>query len=101
MLSALNDAVTDIPGDQANDQVSDQVRRLLEVLGQGEKSAAELMDDLGLRHAPTFRKNYLLPALEADFVERTRPDAPRSPLQKYRLTRTGRRIANGNTHQSV
>ena len=105
MLSALNDAVTDIPGDQANDQVSDQVsdqvRRLLEALGQGEKSAAELMDDLGLRHAPTFRKNYLLPALEADFVERTRPDAPRSPLQKYRLTRTGRRIANGNTHQSV
>ena len=101
MLAALSDAVTDIPSDQANDQVSDQVRRLLEALGQGEKSAAELMDDLGLRHAPTFRKNYLSPALEAGLVERTRPDAPRSPLQKYRLTITGRRIANGNAYQLV
>ena len=101
MLAALSDAVTDIPSDQVNDQVSDQVRRLLEALGQGEKSAAELMDDLGLRHAPTFRKNYLSPALEAGLVERTRPDAPRSPLQKYRLTITGRRIANGNAYQLV
>lgn len=93
MLAALNDAVNDIQ--------SDQVRRLLEVLGQGEKSAAELMDNLGLRHAPTFRKNYLSPALEAALVERTRPDAPRSPLQRYRLTAAGRRIANGNAHQSM
>lgn len=105
MLAVLSDAVTDIPSDQANDQVSDQasdqIRRLLEALGQGEKSAAELMDDLGLRHAPSFRKNYLSPALEAALVERTRPDAPRSPLQKYRLTITGRRIANGNAYQLV
>ena len=101
MLADLNDAVTDIRSDQVCDQVSDQVRRLLEALGQGEKSAAELMDNLGLRHAPTFRKNYLSPALEAALVERTRPDAPRSPLQRYRLTGAGRRIANGNAHQSM
>ena len=101
MLATLNDAVVDIRSDQVYDQVSDQVRRLLEALGQGEKSAAELMDDLGLRHAPTFRKNYLSPALETGLVERTRPDAPRSPLQKYRLTITGRRIANGNAYQLV
>ena len=101
MLTALNDAVNDIQSDQGGDQVSDQVRRLLEVLGQGEKSAAELMDNLGLRHAPTFRKNYLSPALESALVERTIPDAPRSPLQRYRLTAAGRRIANGNAHQSM
>lgn len=100
MLTALGDAVADIRSDQVDDQVSDQVRRLLDVLGQGEKSATELMTELGLRHAPTFRKNYLSPALEAAFVERTKPDAPRSPLQRYRLTAAGRRIANGNAHRS-
>ena len=96
MLTALGD----IRSDQVDDQVSDQVRRLLDVLGQGEKSATELMTELGLRHAPTFRKNYLSPALEAALVERTKPDAPRSPLQRYRLTAAGRRIANDNAHRS-
>ena len=100
MLTALGDAVADIRSDQVDDQVSDQVRRLLDVLGQGEKSATELMTELGLRHAPTFRKNYLSPALEAARVERTKPDAPRSPLQRYRLTAAGRRIANDNAHRS-
>lgn len=100
MLTALGDAVADIQSDQAGDQASDQVRRLLDVLGQGEKSATELMTELGLRHAPTFRKNYLSPALEAALVERTRPGAPRSPLQRYRLTAAGRRIVSGNAHRS-
>ena len=100
MLTALGDAVADIRSDQVDDQVSDQVRRLLDVLGQGEKSATELMTELGLRHAPTFRKNYLSPALEAALVERTKPDVPRSPLQRYRLTAAGRRIANDNAHRS-
>lgn len=99
-LTALGDAVADIRSDQVDDQVSDQVRRLLDVLGQGEKSATELMTELGLRHAPTFRKNYLSPALETTLVERTKPDAPRSPLQRYRLTAAGRRIANDNAHRS-
>lgn len=97
MLAALGEALADIRSDQAGDQAGDQVRRLLDVLGQGEKSAAELMTGLGLRHAPTFRKNYLSPALKAALVERTRPDAPRSPLQKYRVTAAGRRIADCNT----
>ena len=99
MLTALGDAVADIRSDQVGDQANDQVRRLLDVLGQGEKSATELMAELGLRHAPTFRKNYLSPALEAALVERTKPDAPRSPLQRYRLTAAGRRIANDNAHR--
>ena len=94
MLVALTDALADLQSDQASDQVSDQVRRLLNALGSGEKSAAELMSDLGLRHAPTFRKNYLSPALKSAFVERTHPDSPRSPSQKYRLTAAGKRFAS-------
>lgn len=101
MLSALGDAVAAIQSDQAGDQVSDQVRRVLELLDDGEKSAAELMAALGLRHAPTFRKNYLSPALEAALVERTRPDAPRSPLQKYALTAAGRSVVRDKTSRST
>ena len=68
----------------ATDQVSDQVKALLKCLGSKPASALECMKKLGLSHRPTFRKNYLQPALEAGLIERTRPDKPNSWLQKYR-----------------
>tara|TARA_B110000879_G_scaffold194061_1_gene261490 strand:- start:1115 stop:1249 length:135 start_codon:yes stop_codon:yes gene_type:complete len=43
------------------------------------------MQKLNLSHRPTFRKNYLNPALTAQLIERTIPDKPNSRLQKYRL----------------
>ena len=97
MLQALHDILEGISTDQVGVQVSDQVKRLLEVLGKDERTATELMQALGLRHAPTFRKNYLLPALETGLIERTQPDSPRSPTQKYRLTGLGKfRLDNGD-----
>ena len=39
---------------------------------------------LGLKHRPTFRDNYLLPALELGIIEMTVPDKPNSSNQKYR-----------------
>lgn len=73
---------------QANDQVSDQdnspVNRLLSVLEGNTLSATELMQRLGLSHKPTFRKNYLNPALEQKLIERTIPDKPNSKNQKYK-----------------
>ncbi len=79
-----------IQTDQVSDQVSDQVKRLLEVVGNQQVSATGLMELLGLSHRPTFRKNYLHPALEVGLIEMTMPDSPKSPTQKYRLTATGR-----------
>lgn len=71
--------------DQVSDQVSDQVKRLLNVMKNGEElSAVELMGRLGLSHRPTFRKNYLNPALQAGLVEMTIPGKPTSRFQKYR-----------------
>lgn len=70
--------------DQENDQESDQVKALLQVMGEGAYSAKQLMDALGLSHRPTFRKNYLNPAIEQGIIEMTVPDAPTSKLQKYR-----------------
>ncbi|RON75435.1 cell filamentation protein Fic [Pseudomonas chlororaphis] len=91
MLQALQQALFDGgQSDQVTDQVSDQVARLLQVLGGGVAlKAGELMQYLQLAHRPTFRNNYLNPALVAGLIEMTHPDSPRSPAQKYRLTAQG------------
>jgi len=78
--------------DQVDDQVSDQVKRLVFVLSDRSLSASELMKKLELKHRPTFRKNYLNPALAAGLVEMTEPDSPNSPTQKYRLTDKGKPV---------
>ena len=90
LLSALLEALKQVADtDQVGDQVSDQVKALLNVLKNSTLTALEVMGKLGLSHRPTFRKNYLLPALESGLIERTRPDHPNSRLQKYRPTNRG------------
>ncbi len=92
MLEIIRDTLKDITvvgrsTDQGSDQVTDQdspINRLLAALGDEELSAAEIMKRLGLSHRPTFRKNYLTPALDKRFIERTIPDKPNSKNQKYR-----------------
>lgn len=49
-------------------------------------SLTELMQLMGLTHRPTFQKNYLNPALDAGLIERTQPDKPKSPQQRYRIS---------------
>jgi Fic family protein len=71
--------------DQVNDQESDQVKKIIEILKDKELSANEIMEKLGLKHKPTFRKNYLKPALEKGIIEMTIPDKPNSKNQKYKL----------------
>ena len=46
------------------------------------------MESLELKHRPTFRDNYLLPALELGYIEMTIPDKPRSSKQRYRKVRS-------------
>ena len=93
MLEIIRDSLTEVTvvgrsTDQDDDQVIDQdktpTERLLSVLGDMTLSAAEIMDRLGLSHKPTFRKNYLNPALEQNLIERTIPDKPNSRNQKYK-----------------
>jgi len=44
---------------------------------------------LKIKHRPTFRKNYLHPALSEKLIEYTIPEKPNNRLQKYRLTKKG------------
>lgn len=93
MLEIIRDSLKEVTvlsrsTDQASDQVTDQdkspVERLLLVLGDNTLSAIEIMEQLGLSHRPTFRKNYLNPALEQNLIEYTIPDKPNCKYQKYR-----------------
>lgn len=93
MLEIIRDSLKEVTvlsrsTDQASDQVTDQdkspVERLLLVLGDNTLSAIEIMEQLGLSHRPTFRKNYLNPAFEQNLIEYTIPDKPNSKYQKYR-----------------
>ena len=105
MLEIIRDSLKEATvvghsADQADDQETDQAigytldpvsnqnkeptQRLLSALGNETLSATELMARLGLSHRPTFRKNYLHPALDQHLIERTIPEKPNSPKQKYK-----------------
>ena len=75
--------------DPVTDPVTDPVVRLLQVLVDGALAPSEIQRVLGIKHRPTFRANYLHPALAAGWVEMTVPDKPTSRLQRYRLTAAG------------
>lgn len=70
--------------DQVNVQVSDQVEKLLLLVDNDWMSTKEMMEKLNLSHKPTFRKNYLNPALEQNLIIMKYPDSPRSPKQQYK-----------------
>ena len=59
-------------------------KKLLEVMGDEVLSTNEIMLRLGMTHKPTFRKNYLNPAIETGLVEMTLPGKPRSRHQRYK-----------------
>ena len=71
--------------DNVEEQRDPLVDKLREAIGNDVLSASEIMKRLGLSHRPTFRQNYLNPALSNGIVEMTIPDKPNSRNQKYRL----------------
>lgn len=82
MLSIIHEMLQKY--EDSDQDVEPQIRRLLEVMGNRTISATELMKMLNLSHRPTFRKNYLNPAIELGLIERTIPDKPKSKNQRYR-----------------
>lgn len=85
LLQAIYDTLLELQQtEQVREQVTEQVSKLLEVMGTEPLSTTELMNLVEIKHRPTFRENYLLPAIELGYIEMTIPDKPRSSKQKYR-----------------
>ena len=89
LLTAIYDALFEIADtkqvtEQVTKQVTVQVNRLLDCMGEEEYSTKELMALIGLKHRPTFRDNYLLPALALGYIEMTVPEKPNSSKQMYK-----------------
>jgi Fic family protein len=88
MLESIRDSLVEISStEQVCVQVSEQVEILLNAIGKDTVSGKELMERVGLKHRPTFRKNYVLPAIENGYLEMTIPDKPNSSKQKYRKSK--------------
>lgn len=91
-LNVLTDPVSDPVSDPVTDPVIEleAVDRLLVLLQHHALAPKELQSSLGLKHRPTFRKNYLYPALEQKLIEMTLPEKPTSSKQAYQLTKLGK-----------
>ncbi len=67
---------------------------------RGEMKRIEIQEALGLSDEDSFRKVYLLPALDAGVMEMTIPDKPRSSKQRYRLTALGSALRENLANKS-
>ena len=85
MLRAIKRAVAELAdaAREHQDHQSVRLRALMSVIESYPMSAAELMEKLGLTSRPTFRKNYLRPALDAGLIAMTDPEKPTSRDQRY------------------
>ncbi len=107
MLQALHDALCEFESSlNASDNVASSslvhkkaiqfppyIEQLLTVLQGKEYSLKELMEAMGYKDVKSFRTKVINFALEKKLIERTEPDAPRSPTQKYRLAKKRKRSA--------
>lgn len=66
------------------ENVSEYIKRLLDVMEYGiPYTANAIMEKLQIKSKETFRKNYLNPAMQLQFVQMTIPEKPRSRNQRY------------------
>lgn len=78
---------------EATPEATPEVLRMVSAI-QGEMTRAEIQKKLGLADEKHFREKYQQPGLKLGVIEMTVPDKPQSPLQKYRLTSAGKRLAS-------
>ncbi len=90
MLQAILDTLIEIDSNQIpSKKYSPHIQLFLDILGNEQLSAGEIMMRMGLRNRAAFRKTYLQPALNTQLIEMTLPDKPNSKNQKYRRLRPG------------
>jgi DNA-binding HxlR family transcriptional regulator len=92
---ALRDKIISAAGSEEdffrNSRVNTKLLGLLKV-ARGEQTRNELMNAAGLSGKHSFTQRYLIPAVNRGLMEMTRPDDPKNPAQKYRLTASGKAL---------
>ena len=84
LLSVIYDTLHEISVNQRGElDLSVPVKLLLEKLDGDTLSAAQIMERLGLKNRASFRKLYLVPALEQGLIKMEIPDKPNSSKQRY------------------
>ncbi len=85
MLDVINQAIKDIVNDSREhyNHLNIQINKLMQVMETYPQSAQQIMDRLKMKSRVSFRKNYLLPALEAGLIGMTIPEKPTSKNQMY------------------
>lgn len=85
MLKVINQAIKDIVNDSREhyNHLNIQISKLMQVMETYPQSAQQIMDRLKMKSRVSFRKNYLLPALEAGLIGMTIPEKPTSKNQMY------------------
>jgi len=88
MLGLINSALLSPTTPEVTPEVAPEVKKMLGCIS-GSCSRREIQQKMGLKDEKHFREHYLRPALAAGLIKMTRPDHPRSRLQKYRMTPLG------------
>ncbi|KPA19264.1 ATP-dependent DNA helicase [Candidatus Magnetomorum sp. HK-1] len=81
-----------LPGLTISDIRSGISRLRNKVIGRVFRELKLIMKKLKLNHRPSFLYVYFQPALKKGLIELTQPNSPRSPTQKYRLTKKGKAL---------
>ena len=96
-LPLVKKQVTGEVAGEVTPPVTPPVKRLINLLGEkGKLGAGAIREAFGLKDRTHVRNSYIAPALEAELIEYTIPDKPRSSKQKYRLTDRGKKWIEQN-----
>ena len=92
--------VADTPQETAQETqlVNPKILQLINCLGNEYLSSQNLMKRLHLKHRANFRENYLLPAIQQNYVLLLYPDNPTHRNQRYYLTEKGIKLLKQNTN---
>ncbi|MGO3183832.1 MAG: RNA-binding domain-containing protein [Aequorivita sp.] len=90
-IDGVRDGASDGALKILDEQVHTKVAAILSGLGQWTKRS-DLFDQIGLTNHSTNRKKYLDPLFDFGWIEIEFPDNMTHPNQRYKITKTGKRI---------
>jgi predicted transcriptional regulator len=90
MIAQLGSLVSSLVSNLVSSQaVYKEFARILLFLGDGSHKREDILKHIGLSNQTYNYRNYIEPLEKANLIEKSLPDKPQSPRQKYLLTAKG------------